>query len=182
MAAKLRCIKYLCDKYDKDRSRRTQEGTASVERQHAQREAASRTFGTSHPSVKLWKTEMSYRDQLQGSASGNEEHPGPACVTPEHSEDTLKQRPSDALRSQRAAGQPPPEFELHLWMQQLQRDAEAEVRRIMTLYPEDFQCELSAGLLLGSFWFVACLVGFLFLVTNLYLRHRQTECVSACGK
>ena len=119
-------------------------------------------YRDSHPPVRLWSTQMSGSDQEHRGAGVGEAHPAYTPVTPSHSqEDNVDLRPPYTLMSRRA--RPPPDFDLCLWLQQVERDAEEEMRRIMMLDPDDRRCEYK---LIACFigWFASgCFLGFVSL-------------------
>ena len=98
------------------------------------------TYRDSHPPVRLWNAQTSGSGWEHGGAGVGEAHPAYTPVTPSHSqEDNVELRLPNTLMSLRA--RPPPDFDLCLWLQQLERDAEEEMRRIMMLDPDGSQCE-----------------------------------------
>ena len=164
-AGKRRSVRILSEVYGAGGPRAAHEGRRGLDPQVAGgRGAAAGPVGyrDSHPPVRLWSTQMSGSGQEHRGAGVGEAHPAYTPVTPSHSqEDNVDLRPPYTLMSRRA--RPPPDFDLCLWLQQLERDAEEEMRRIMMLDPDDRRCEYK---LIACFigWFASgCFLGFVSL-------------------
>ena len=164
-AGKRRSVGILSEVYGAGGPRTAHEGRRGLDPQVAGgRGAAAGPVGyrDSRPPVRLWSTQMSGSGQEHRGAGVGEVHPAYTPVTPSHSqEDNVDLRPPYTLMSPRA--RPSPDFDLCLWLQQLERDAEEEMRRIMMLDPDDRRCEYK---LIACFigWFASgCFLGFVSL-------------------